>query len=676
MGRALGAARPARARERHRPRPALPARCRRGRSTGRASTPRCRARGRAELRTLPARRRDRRRARTRRRAAEVALRARALAGEGRRRGARRLARLDAPLRLAGCGGCSSRSATRSPGWAVRPRRRPPRRLARSPPRSLAARGRRAGRRRSRRTPTSARSPAPRRAGARRAARALRRRARALQERRGARGGVAAGRGPPCPSAAAPRRQRTRARGRRGARARPGSVRWDGGCRRRVAAALDAAALLVCRRPPRGCRGWRSRRSCAAAPCRRARRRHPRHRRGRRQRPARRAGDAARSRRRSSACSPSPALAQRARRRRARRRPRWVSTPEEYAARVRELVDDAAAMRAHLRHAAGRPRPPDARRRRGHGARPRRARRRGRRARRLGGRDAAGERALSVLRRADAGAARRSLRGGARARAPARPPGRVPRAHVARVRAPAPRRSAPLRVPVLLWFTQQRAGSTFTAPSRVVDAILSVDERSVPVSSPKVRAIGHGIDTGLFTCAQRPEHEGLRVLSLGRYSEVKGHDVAIRALPALRGAQLTVHGEEATPSDAHVRARLDALVRELGLEGRVHLLDAVPRDEVPALLAEADVLVNATHGASADKVVFEALASCTPVVAASPVFDGAPAVLAPVRRRRPCRARLGAQGRGRPSRGRAPPAARPRRGRALGRALGGRGRRSR
>jgi glycosyltransferase involved in cell wall biosynthesis len=179
---------------------------------------------------------------------------------------------------------------------------------------------------------------------------------------------------------------------------------------------------------------------------------------------------------------------------------------------------------------------------------------------------------------------------------------------------------PLRVPVLLWFTQREGGTNFRRAVGVVDAILSVDERSVPVSSPKVRAIGHGIDTGLFACRDRPEHEGLRLLSLGRYSEVKGHDVAIRALPALRGAQLTVCGEEATPNDAHVRARLGALVRELGLEGRVRLLDAVPRGEVPALLAEADVLVNATHGMSADKVVFEALASCTPVVAASPVFD--------------------------------------------------------
>lgn len=179
---------------------------------------------------------------------------------------------------------------------------------------------------------------------------------------------------------------------------------------------------------------------------------------------------------------------------------------------------------------------------------------------------------------------------------------------------------PLRVPVLLWFTQQRGGPNFHRSVRIVDTILSVDERSVPVSSPKIRAIGHGIEIDGFECSERPRRDGVHLLSLGRYSEVKGHDVAVRALPAFRGAQLTVRGEEATPNDAIVRARLEALVRELGLEERVRLLDAVPRVEVPRLLAQTDVLVNATHGMSADKVVFEALAACTPVVAASPVFD--------------------------------------------------------
>jgi hypothetical protein len=142
---------------------------------------------------------------------------------------------------------------------------------------------------------------------------------------------------------------------------------------------------------------------------------------------------------------------------------------------------------------------------------------------------------------------------------------------------------PVRVPLLLWFTQQQGGPNFYRSLRVVDTILSVDERSVPVASPKIRAIGHGIDTDGFECTERARRDGARLLSLGRYSA--------------------------------------ALVSELGLEERVRLLDAVPRVEVPRLLAEADVLVNATHGMSADKVVFEALAACTPVVAASPVFDG-------------------------------------------------------
>ena len=183
---------------------------------------------------------------------------------------------------------------------------------------------------------------------------------------------------------------------------------------------------------------------------------------------------------------------------------------------------------------------------------------------------------------------------------------------------------PLRVPLLLWFTQQRAGAALGRAERVVDSILTVDVRSVPLASPKVRAIGHGIDVDGFACVERADTTPLRLLSLGRYSEVKGHDVVLRALRLLldRGvaAELVVRGEEATPNDASVRARLAALVDELALQEQAQLLDPVPRTDVAALFAQTDVLVNATHGAAADKVVYEAAASCLPVVAASPVFD--------------------------------------------------------
>lgn len=184
---------------------------------------------------------------------------------------------------------------------------------------------------------------------------------------------------------------------------------------------------------------------------------------------------------------------------------------------------------------------------------------------------------------------------------------------------------PLRVPLLLWFTQQRAGPALARAARVVDAILSVDARSVPIASPKVEAIGHGIDVDGFVCTERTQRDGpLRLLSLGRYAEVKGHDVALRALRLLldRGveAELVVHGEEATPNDVTVRAHLAELVEQFSLAGNAKLLDPVPRTDIPGLFAQTDVLVNATHGAAADKVVFEAAASCVPAAAASPVFD--------------------------------------------------------
>jgi glycosyltransferase involved in cell wall biosynthesis len=65
--------------------------------------------------------------------------------------------------------------------------------------------------------------------------------------------------------------------------------------------------------------------------------------------------------------------------------------------------------------------------------------------------------------------------------------------------------------------------------------------------------------------------------------------------------------------------IERLARELGVS--VAFRDAVPRSEVPRLLAEADALVNPTRGNAADKVVFEAAAAGVPPLASSPVFDG-------------------------------------------------------
>lgn len=180
---------------------------------------------------------------------------------------------------------------------------------------------------------------------------------------------------------------------------------------------------------------------------------------------------------------------------------------------------------------------------------------------------------------------------------------------------------PLGVPLLLWFTHWKASRLLRAAERVSTAVVSVDERSFPLSSSKVRAIGHGIDLEEFACVgERPPHDDLRLLALGRYSEAKGLDVVVRAIAAVTGARLDVYGPTLSEAERATRADLGALVARLGVGERVALHDAVPRSEVPALLASHDALIDNMRAGAPDKVVFEAAASCVPALASNPVFD--------------------------------------------------------
>lgn len=173
---------------------------------------------------------------------------------------------------------------------------------------------------------------------------------------------------------------------------------------------------------------------------------------------------------------------------------------------------------------------------------------------------------------------------------------------------------PLGVRVLLWFTHWRRSGLLRAAERLSTAVLSVEPGSFPLPSAKLRPIGHGIDVAEFPCADRSAHRPpLRVLALGRTSPAKGLPVVVEAVRLARERGVEVELELRGPS---VTAEEREHRRELGT-----VLDPVPRSEIPALLAGADVLVNNMRAGAPDKVVFEACASCLPVLASNPSFTG-------------------------------------------------------
>ncbi|HEY8776073.1 MAG TPA: glycosyltransferase family 4 protein [Gaiellaceae bacterium] len=169
-----------------------------------------------------------------------------------------------------------------------------------------------------------------------------------------------------------------------------------------------------------------------------------------------------------------------------------------------------------------------------------------------------------------------------------------------------------RTPLLLWYTHWKASPTLRVAERLATAVISVDRRSFPIDSPKVRPIGHGIDVSEFACTDRSGHTGLQVLVLGRYSPAKGIETILRAVQQVEGAEVQLHGVALNKLERRHRSDLERLGIPLG--------DAVPRARVPELLAHADVLVNNMEPGAPDKVVYEAAAACLPVLASNPVFD--------------------------------------------------------
>jgi glycosyltransferase involved in cell wall biosynthesis len=171
---------------------------------------------------------------------------------------------------------------------------------------------------------------------------------------------------------------------------------------------------------------------------------------------------------------------------------------------------------------------------------------------------------------------------------------------------------PRRIPLLLWYTHWKASATLRLAERLATGIVSVDRRSFPLESAKVRPIGHGIDVSEFDCSDRRGRKGVRALVLGRYSPAKGIETILRGAAQVEGVEVEVRGTSLNGLEERHRRELEELGVPLG--------DAVPRAQVPALLARADVLVNNMEAGAPDKVVYEAAAACLPVLASNPVFD--------------------------------------------------------
>jgi teichuronic acid biosynthesis glycosyltransferase TuaC len=169
----------------------------------------------------------------------------------------------------------------------------------------------------------------------------------------------------------------------------------------------------------------------------------------------------------------------------------------------------------------------------------------------------------------------------------------------------------------------RAVAAAQAAGGLLAVSRSLREDMARLGMPRERVEVHytGVDLETFRPADRAAARarlgvaGPLVASVGALIPRKRHDIVIRAVAELPGVALLVAGE------GEERARLEALIAQLGVGDRVRLLGARPHAEVARLLAAADIVALASQSEGLANVWVEALACGTPVVA--PPIDGAP-----------------------------------------------------
>jgi teichuronic acid biosynthesis glycosyltransferase TuaC len=146
-----------------------------------------------------------------------------------------------------------------------------------------------------------------------------------------------------------------------------------------------------------------------------------------------------------------------------------------------------------------------------------------------------------------------------------------------------------------------------------------------VAAEKITPLRNGVDLLRFHPGDRAAQcakvavKNFTLISVGHLVALKGHDLAIGALPFLPDVTLLIAGSGVE------LGRLEALAKRLAVSDRVRFLGVLPQTELPDYYGAADALVLASSREGWANVLLESMACGTPVVA-SKVW-GTPEVVA-------------------------------------------------
>ncbi len=185
-----------------------------------------------------------------------------------------------------------------------------------------------------------------------------------------------------------------------------------------------------------------------------------------------------------------------------------------------------------------------------------------------------------------------------------------------------------RLPITLWYTHRSRHWTARLGMKVSRRVVTAAPDSFPFQTPKLRVIGHGIDTDFFSPASLP-HAPLHgegepppkdIVHVARLMPIKHQATLLRAIGDIPEASAVFVGDVPPEKDASYRAELEQMGRDLGISDRVIFAGDQPPEGVRDCYRRAAAAVNLSPPGLFDKAALEPMAVGIPTIVSNAAFE--------------------------------------------------------
>jgi glycosyltransferase involved in cell wall biosynthesis len=179
------------------------------------------------------------------------------------------------------------------------------------------------------------------------------------------------------------------------------------------------------------------------------------------------------------------------------------------------------------------------------------------------------------------------------------------------------------IPIVTWYAHRQVTPILKLAHHLSDKMVSINESSYRYRHGKFVALGHGIDTDLFSPDDTQPDNPPLLLSVGRLSPIKDPLTLIEAVRVLQQQGYEIRCAlvgEAPERDRAYAEKVRQRVSELGLEGVVQFVGAVPNQQVVQWYRRCFAHINLCPTGALDKAALEAMACSKPSLVANEGFQ--------------------------------------------------------